>query len=350
MKTVDRVTDMVNPVGKPKSERLVNHIALVVDTSGSMGQYHKKLVDTLNAQIASVKQNAYGSDQETHVTIVQFDDTARVLVSDAFAESVQPFTTARLTIGGCTALRDGVLAATRVLDHAANLTRDNSFLVIVLTDGLENRSSAGPHAFEDMLRRKQATGRWSFAFLVPPGHGHDVFALGVPKGNIQEWELSDRGFDQVRDTVDKGMGAFYRGRAAGRTATTAFCPDLSQVTQRDLSKLDDLSGRFRSLNVERETDITSFINYKLGHYTIGLAYYQLTKREKIQDHKKLLIRDRRDGRIYGGDQARTLIGISSGPGVSVSVAPGNHANFDIFVNSTSTNRKLVRGTTVLYEL
>jgi hypothetical protein len=35
--------------------------------------------------------------------------------------------------------------------------------------------------------------------------------------------------------------------------------------------------------------------------------------------------------------------------VEVKVAPGNHANYNLFVLSTSTNRKLVRGTLFLYE-
>lgn len=37
-----------------------------------------------------------------------------------------------------------------------------------------------------------------------------------------------------------------------------------------------------------------------------------------------------------------------GPSFDAQVKPGNHANFDIFVQSTSFNRKLVRGTKLLY--
>jgi hypothetical protein len=49
--------------------------------------------------------------------------------------------------------------------------------------------------------------------------------------------------------------------------------------------------------------------------------------------------------IYGGNAARSLIGLPYG--AEAKVEPGNHANYDIFVQSTSTNRKLVRGTKLL---
>jgi hypothetical protein len=36
-------------------------------------------------------------------------------------------------------------------------------------------------------------------------------------------------------------------------------------------------------------------------------------------------------------------------GQNVKVKPGNHLNYSIFVESTSNNRKLVRGSTLLYQ-
>lgn len=51
------------------------------------------------------------------------------------------------------------------------------------------------------------------------------------------------------------------------------------------------------------------------------------------------------GSVYGGEDARRLLDL---PDHVTKVRPGNHANFDIFIQSTSINRKLKNGTRVIY--
>ncbi len=83
-------------------------------------------------------------------------------------------------------------------------------------------------------------------------------------------------------------------------------------------------------------------------YIPGSVFYQLTKTEKIQPQKMVLIMKKGGKGIYGGDEARGLIGLpASEDWIEAKVKPGNHANFEIFVQSSSINRKLVRGTKVL---
>jgi hypothetical protein len=49
--------------------------------------------------------------------------------------------------------------------------------------------------------------------------------------------------------------------------------------------------------------------------------------------------------VYMGEDARRMLGLPTS-GVA-KVRPGNHSSFDVFVQSTSLNRKLVRGTKLL---
>lgn len=79
----------------------------------------------------------------------------------------------------------------------------------------------------------------------------------------------------------------------------------------------------------------------------GSAFYQLTKTEaRVQDSKMIAIRDKINGRVYHGPAARDMIGL---PHIgTVRLHPGDHGNYDIFIQSTSINRKLVAGTQVLY--
>ncbi len=58
------------------------------------------------------------------------------------------------------------------------------------------------------------------------------------------------------------------------------------------------------------------------------------------------IRDKKTNAIYGGDAALQALGLPSYG--TCRLAPGSHPAFDIFVQSTSVNRKLPAGTHVLY--
>lgn len=347
-----KVTDAVNPIGKkraPAKKKLVNHIALVVDTSGSMRYLKDTLERTLNEQIDSIKQSAYNSGQETNVSVYTFASNVNRVTGPAHPEAIQPIR--NLYIGGDTALIDAVSKATEDLSIPSKRSGDDiSFLVITLTDGEENFSSRSAREFADMLRVKQGTDRWSFAFLVPPGGRRYLTDLGVPTGNIQEWELTDSGLEQAMHISGSAYSHYTGLRAAGITATKSMFTDLSGVSKSQLvTNLDDVSASFKRYKVDKESAISDFCKARIGTYPLGKAYYQLTKTEKIQDHKRVVIEERTSKKLYGGDQAKGLIGLTSGAGVTVRVTPGNHANYNIFVNSTSMNRKLVRGTSLLVE-
>jgi hypothetical protein len=79
----------------------------------------------------------------------------------------------------------------------------------------------------------------------------------------------------------------------------------------------------------------------------GAGFYQLTKTEPlVQDHKRILIRDKTTQAVYFGSAARQMLGLPAWGGVRL--APGDHGNFDIFIQSTSVNRKLAKGTSLIY--
>ena len=75
-------------------------------------------------------------------------------------------------------------------------------------------------------------------------------------------------------------------------------------------------------------------------------YYELTKPELVQEYKEVAIVEKATGKIYVGDDARTLLGLPIG--ARIKVRPGDHAGFAVYVQSTSVNRRLAAGTTLLY--
>jgi hypothetical protein len=66
----------------------------------------------------------------------------------------------------------------------------------------------------------------------------------------------------------------------------------------------------------------------------------------VHDYKQIIIRDKKTGAVYSGAEARNLLGLPHNG--NVKIIPGNHGAYDVFVQSTSVNRKLPVGTQVIY--
>ena len=108
-------------------------------------------------------------------------------------------------------------------------------------------------------------------------------------------------------------------------------------------------GRFQVLDVKTDSVIRDFVDSNDLVFAPGKGFYEFTKRETIQDKKEIVIRDKVTGDMFSGDKARKLLGIHLGMGKS-KIAPKHGDKYDVFVQSTSYNRKLIGGTRFLYEV
>lgn len=342
------------------SAALVNHIAFVVDRSGSMRRIKAQVVRVFNHQLDTVQRNAQSAGQKTFLSTFMFHssvDKPRHLATPV--ERVPRLAPKDFQLGGSTALLDAVgTAITRLQQARGAADKNTSFLVIVITDGHENASRHYKKSLKGLVSKVQKTGRWSLAFLVPPGSQNTLTRFGIPRGNVTVWDATATGAKVMDVKLSTGLSGFYAARASGKKAVTAFfTTDMSKVDTKRLSTLKDLSRGFARWTVDRERSIRDFVNAKLGAspalrkklgaaYEPGRGFYELTKPETVQAKKTIAILDRKTKAIFGGDQARHVLGMPTG--TSVKVKPGNHLGYAIFVESTSNNRKLVRGTTLLY--
>ncbi len=344
----------------PPAGDLVNHIAFVVDRSGSMRRIKAQVVKVFNHQLDTVQRNARSAGQKTFLSTFMFHssvDRPRHLATPV--ERVPKLAPKDFQLGGATALLDAVGTAITRLQKARGATNKNtSFLVIVITDGEENASRQYKKSLKGLIAQVQKTGRWSLAFLVPPGSQNTLTRFGIPKGNVTAWDATSQGTKAMDVKLSAGLSTFYAARASGKKSVTAFfTTDMSKVNVKSLSALKDLSKGFARWTVDKERSIRDFVNAKLQAspalrkklgtaYEPGRGFYELTKPETVQPKKNIAILDRKTKAIFGGDQARHVLGMPSGS--NVKVKPGNHLDYSIFVESTSNNRKLVRGTTLLY--
>lgn len=228
---------------------------------------------------------------------------------------------------------------------------DISFLVMAVTDGGENASIRwNAQSIARKIVELQATDRWTFVFRVPRGYGVQLTRLGIPAGNILEWDQTERGVEVASRATSEAFTQYYSARASGTTSTRSFyTTDLSGVSKATVkSKLVDISNEVQFFDVKATDSIKPFVETKTKKpYVAGTAFYQLTKKEdEVQDYKQIALRDKKSGTVYSGVQARNILGLPHNG--TVKVAPGNHGGYDIFIESTSVNRKLLPGTQVLY--
>ena len=331
-----------------------NYIGMSDDHSSSMVSHRTAAVNDKNAMIASIRDSSTREVQDTIVYSNDFANDVRHVIVNSNPHVLKPITS-WLCIG-MTAFYDGIGDMITQLKAVPDYVNPNvSFLVIGTTDGEENVSI---HWHADLLSKEiaklQKTGRWTFVLRVPKGaRDHSKIAcLGVPKGNIQEWDISNsKGMEASTVATTQGVSSYFAARSAGKAGSSSFFSDVSNV---NVAALDELEPKKFSLYIvgQRLSDtdgmqIRDFILDRRMKYLKGAAFFQFIKSEaKIGHEKQVLIRDRATGKVFQGIQARTMVGLPIGQ--NARVHPGMHDKYDIFIQSSSINRKLPMGSGVIY--
>lgn len=217
----------------------------------------------------------------------------------------------------------------------------------VLTDGQENHSAARPDA---LARRLGALpDNWTVAVFVPDQTGKfEAKKFGFPPDNIAVWDTSAKGLTEVGETIRRTTDTYMQSRSTGvRGTRSLFSTGIDSLNVQTVraAKLERLSvGKYRLLDVDREGYIREWVEGQGYRYNLGTAFYQLTKTETIQSAKAIAVMERATGAVHTGRNARDLLGL---PAMDVRVKPDFNPLYDVFVQSTSVNRKLVQGTKLL---
>lgn len=330
------------------------YVGISRDHSGSMSTLANAAMKDYNLNVDSIKSAATESSIDTVVSVIKcaagsYPAKNEFEVINSSVASLQHLRSYR-TPGTSTPLFDSVGELIEQLQSVPDAAKEDvSFLVMVITDGEENASRRYTAAsISRKIRELQSTDRWTFTFRVPKGYAAKLAQLGIPRENILEWELSERGFETATQVTQQAVRQYYGARARGRRSMSNFYADMSHIKASDLKKeLDNITQDVQFFNVVNTEEIRSFVETKIGGPMIlGTAFYQLSKPERVQGYKKIAIRNRKSGAVYEGDNARQLLGIPSNG--EIKLYPSSHPDFDVFIQSTSTNRKLMPNTQVLF--
>lgn len=332
-----------------EAQRLINHVALVLDGSSSMYSHRDKLVKVADDQIRHLAIRSEELKQETRVSVYLFADRVQCLIFDMDVMRL-PSISDLYKASGMTALIDATIKSQDDLITTSQIYGDHAFLTFVLTDGMENASRTswtkmGPYI--DGTRGEN----WTTAFLVPDRAGVAYMKrLGAHDGNIAIWDTaSATGINDAVSTIRTATDNFMTNRASGvRGSRSVFSTGVDAVNKTTVpSTLTPLDkSKYAVYMVGKDGRIDDFANANVpGGYRVGSGYYQLTKTETIQPQKQIVIVDKWSLKAYAGQQARYLVGLPDGK--SVRVKPDYNPQYDIYVQSTSLNRKLLKGTYLL---
>lgn len=325
----------------------INHIAFLIDRSGSMQGREKAVADVFDSQIEYLAKQSKVRDQETRVSVYLFDTDIECLFYDKDVLRLPSLKGLYYTQGG-TSLIDGTI---HVLNDSAKIPElycDHSHWIFVITDGEERDSVNSVSVLSRKI--KNLAENYTMSILVPNRNAKaQAEEYGFPSDNIQVWDaVAKGGVEKVGETMRQATDYYFAQRSVGvRSTKNLFQVDASKLTtSKVVNKLDELSpNEYDLLPVRKDSSIKDYVESWLGKpYRIGSAYYNLSKKEVIQANKQIAVKDKINGRVYSGLAARTLLGL---PNYEVKVEPASYGKYDIFVQSNSINRKLLRGTEVL---
>jgi len=323
-----------------------------------MKDHRRKLIEVVDAQVAHLAAKSKEMNQETRVSIYDFSGRhdVRCLVWDKDVLRL-PSIEKLYNVRGMTAFVDAALKSFADTKTTSQIYGNHSFLFYFVTDGVENASRSPHSALESAIRT--APNNWTVAALVPNNKAKILaMNLGFQVGNIKIWDATtEAGLEEAHQSILRSADTFMSFRATGMKSTTNLfdmstaAVNKSTIAAAGLVPLDPSeyilnTVVFKKPFVEGDDWISAYTEY-LGHqFVSGRGYYQLTLAPvKVQIQKDIAIVEKKSGKVYVGKNARALLGL---PDITVTLRAGQNPDYDIFIQSTSTNRKLLLGQQYLY--
>lgn len=329
-------------------QRLINHVVLVIDQSGSMYKHRNTVVEVVDSTVGYLAERSKEYEQETRVSIYTFSSGYQHIACLVYDMDVLrlPSLKGLYNPAGGTALIDATIKAISELEQTATLHGEHAFLFYTITDGQENSSTASSYTLKSKLGELYARNNWTVAAFVPDKMAvNDAVRFGFLQDNVTLWETgSAKSFEAVGKVIRETTNTFMENRSKGIHSSKSLFR-LNTLSDLDIkNKLTPLAQYNYSMKyVPFDQRVDSFVAAVTGRsLIIGKAYYQLTKTEDIQPQKNIAISY--NNKVYTGPQARQLLGL---PDHTVKVRPDQMPGYTIFVQSTALNRKLIGGTNLL---
>jgi uncharacterized protein YegL len=209
--------------GRPKKEKKITHVALVVDRSGSMSSVEEAAFAGINEQIKTLKDTG-SQGGETFVTYIQFDHISDLVFDKKPSTDLQEITRDQYSPRGTTAMYDAVWTAIKRLKDGVKETKDTAYLVVVISDGGENASrEVTGSQLSTEIKQLQASGKWTFAYMLS---NQDLSAvqqdLGLRQGNVAAFISTAAGTTDAFCQMATRTANYMSTRSTGTLSVSDF--------------------------------------------------------------------------------------------------------------------------------
>jgi uncharacterized protein YegL len=227
---------MAKKAKKSKSKANANkitNVAIVLDSSGSMGSIRKEAVDAFNQQVAELKKPE-NTNLGYRVSLVTFNTVVdEPKIWDKSVKKIKPLKMQEYNPNGMTALLDAIgktISMMEKLSSNKNAPKDTDVanLVIIITDGKENNSKeyrdfATLKSMIESLQKKN----WTFTFM---GANIDVVqvacrGLGIASGNTMSFMATPDGYTKGNVCTVNGLRSYSNARRIGGQSVQSFYDD-----------------------------------------------------------------------------------------------------------------------------
>ena len=186
----------------------------VLDASGSMSLDVPEVLDELNRQLVELKEKYEQTERPCRVTIVKFDTQYEVLRDQEFIQNIELITDKEYYAAGMTALYDAIGMSVKRADARVDFKvkrGDAEALVVIFTDGGENRSSEfSGHAIQALLKDYQEREGWEIALI-----GTDMSAImDMGRRNMRQDKMRHYKQNQKREALynlSQSVSEYYTG-------------------------------------------------------------------------------------------------------------------------------------------
>jgi uncharacterized protein YegL len=202
----------------------INHIFFVLDKSGSMGPLRKVTVDNFNEQLGQLKEDAI-AEQVNLISLVTFSGKIRDVRDGVPLSEFEPFKLEEYEPRGNTALFDALGHAITQADMAFEKFSnfDNAALIVVLSDGMENRSTEfDRNKIARLIKEREAGERFTFTFMGCGKITEFAINLGFQPGNVMQWEFTPESLGSSIAINACSTKTYFHDRADGRSCSKDF--------------------------------------------------------------------------------------------------------------------------------
>ena len=228
--------------------KIINNVAILLDRSGSMIGCREATVTGFNEQLQVLKQEG-PDNEETNVSLITFNHEIEEKFMSTLASDVVELTNEDYVPDGTTALYDGIVHAVKRLRETTDESNlENAYLLVIMSDGMENCSSTPAPPVSSLINELKETGRWTFTYMgaISADQIEKLSAnLGLDAGNVINYTASHAGTRSASVVMSDSLTSYKSARRSGMSQVMDFYSDGSEVASipEDSTNLPDESEK-----------------------------------------------------------------------------------------------------------